>query len=85
MPSLRDHLLRTPEVRSRNLSAAMAPALGERVTPMSPRIIEVAAMTVLAHVVRESGPIREQLLFERRRFERLVHIIHCLPERGGER
>jgi len=42
-------------------------------------------MTVLVHVVRESGPIREQLLFERRRFERLVHIIHCLPERGGER
>jgi hypothetical protein len=58
---------------------------GERLTPMSPRILEEAAITVLAHVVRESGPIREQLLFEQRRFERLVHIIHCLPNRGGER
>ena len=85
MPSLRDHILRTPEIRPRNLSTAMAPALGERATPTSPRILEEAAMAVLVHVVRESGPIREQLLFERRRFERLVHIIHCLPSRGGER
>jgi hypothetical protein len=85
MPSLRDHLIRTPEVRCRNLSAWMAPALGERVTPMAPRFFEEAALTVLAHVFRESGPIREQLLFEQHRFDRLVHVIHRLPERGGGR
>ena len=83
MPSLRDHLIRTPEVRSRNLAAWMAPALGERVTQMAPRLFEEAALTVLAHVFGESGPIREQLVFERRRFERLVQLIHRLPERGG--
>ena len=43
----------------------------------------LAALTVLAHVFRESGPIREQLVYERRRFERLVQLIHRLPERGG--
>ena len=85
MPSLRDHLIRTPEIRPRNLSAWMAPALGERATPMAPRFFEEAALTVLAHVFRESGPIREQLVGERRRFEGLVHVIHRLPERGGAR
>ncbi len=83
MPSLRDHVLRTSEIRPRNLSAWMAPALVERATPMAPRFFEEAALTVLAHVFRESGPIREQLLFERHRFERLVHVIHRLPGRGG--
>ena len=84
MPALRDHLIRTPEVRSRNLAAWMAPALGERATPMAPRFFEEAALTVLAHVFRESGPIREALVYERRRFERLVQLIHRLPARGGE-
>jgi len=83
MPSLRDHLIRTPEVRYRNLSAWMAPALGERATPLPDRFFEEAALTVLAHVFRESGPIKEQLVYERRRFERLVQLIHRLPERGG--
>jgi hypothetical protein len=82
MPSLRDHLNRTPEVRSRNLTAWMAPALGERATPLPDRFFEEAALTVLAHVFRDSGPIREALVFERRRFERLVQLIHRLPERG---
>jgi hypothetical protein len=83
MPSLRDHLIRTTEIRPRNLSAWMAPALGERAIPLAPRFFEEAALTVLAHVFRESGPIREQLLFERRRFERLVQLIHRLPDRRG--
>jgi len=60
----------------------MAPALGERATPL-PTILREAALTVLAHVFRESGPIKEQLVYERRRFERLVQLIHRLPERGG--
>ena len=84
MQSLRDHLNRTPEVRSRNLTAWMAPALGEREHQMAPRFFEEAALTVLAHVFRESGPIREALVYERRRFERLVQLIHRLPARGGE-
>jgi hypothetical protein len=83
MPSLRDHLSRTPEVRSRNLSAWMAPALGERATPLPDRSFEEAALTVLAHVFRESGPIREQLLFEQGRFARVVQIIYRLPDRRG--
>ena len=36
---------------------------------------------MLAHVFRESGPIREALVYERRRFERLVQLIHRLPAR----
>jgi hypothetical protein len=83
MQLLRDHLNRTPEVRSRNLAAWMAPALGERATPLPDRFFEEAALTVLAHVFRDSGPIREALVFERRRFERLVQLIHRLPERAG--
>jgi hypothetical protein len=67
MPSLRDHLIRTAEVRYRNLSAWMAPALGERATPLPDRFFEEAALTVLAHVFRESGPIREQLVYAWRR------------------
>ena len=84
MPSLRDHLDRTPAVRARDLSGWMAPALGPREHQMAPRFFEEAALTVLAHVFRESGPLREALLYERRRFERLAHIIHRLPERGGD-
>jgi len=84
MNSLRDHLNRTPEVRSRNLAAWMAPALGERATPLPDRFFEEAALTVLAHVFRDSGPIREALVFERRRFERLVQLIHRLPATGGD-
>jgi len=83
MPSLRDHLNRTPEVRSRNLSAWMAPALGERSASLAPRFFEEAALTVIAHVFGDAGPIREALLYERRRFERLVQLIHRLPEGGG--
>ena len=50
---------------------------------MAPRFFEEAALTVLAHVFRDSGPIREALVYERRRFERLVQLIHRLPARGG--
>jgi hypothetical protein len=83
MPSLRDHLNRAPAVNSRDLFAWMAPALGEREMRMPPRFFEEAALTVLAYVFRDSGPLREQLVFERRRFERLVQLIHRLPARGG--
>ena len=82
MPSLRDHLHRTPAVRPRDLAAWMAPALG-RAAPAASRYLEEAALTVLAHVFRDAGLTREALVFERLRFERLVHLIHRLPARGG--
>ncbi|MEW5991623.1 MAG: hypothetical protein AB1736_09825 [Chloroflexota bacterium] len=62
----------------------MAPALGLRATPMSPRFFEEAALTVLAHVLRDAGPIHEVLALERRRFDELVYLMHRLPDRGGE-
>jgi len=83
MPSLRDHLTRTPAVRPRDLAAWMAPALG-RVAPAAPRYLEEAALTVLAHVFRDAGLTREAIVFERHRFERLVQLIHRLPARGGD-
>jgi hypothetical protein len=83
MPSLREHLARTPEIRPRNFARWMAPALNGWGTPTTPRLVEEAALTVLAHVVGQSGPTREQLMVERQRFERLVYAIHRLPERGG--
>jgi hypothetical protein len=83
MPSLRDHLARTPEVRARNLGRWMAPALNGWGTPTAPRLVEEAALTVLAHVVSQTGPTREQLVLQRRQFERLLHAIHRLPEREG--
>jgi len=83
MLSLRDHLNRTPQVRSRDLAAWMAPALGPREYQMAPRFFEEAALTVLAHVFRDAGPIREALVYERRRFERLVQLVHRLPARRG--
>jgi hypothetical protein len=48
---------------------------------MDPR--EVTPDRVGAHVLRESGPTRERLVYERRRFGRLVQLIYRLPEWGG--
>ena len=84
MRSLRDHLDRTPPVQARDLASWMAPAIGRREYPLSSRFFEEAALTVLAHVFRDSGPIREALVADRRRFERLAYIVHRLPARGGE-
>lgn len=84
MPSLRDHLAGLPEIRSRDLAAAIGRGLTERATPLGPGALEAAALTLLAHVVRDADPIREALVFERRRFERLVQLIHRLPTRGGD-
>jgi hypothetical protein len=86
MSSLRDHLARTPEIRPRAFGSFVAPFIGERASDLPPRYVEEAALTVLAAVFRQSGPIREQLVAERRRFERLTQHIHRLPERprGGD-
>jgi hypothetical protein len=86
MPSLRDSLSRTPAIRPRALSLAMAPYLGDRATETPPRALEEAALTVLAAVCTRGGPFREQLLTDRRRFERLAGLVLRLPAapRGGD-
>jgi hypothetical protein len=61
----------------------VAPFIGERVGRLPIRHVEDAAITVLAAVYQQSGPLREQLLTERPRFERLVHTVHRCPDRGG--
>jgi hypothetical protein len=83
MTSLLEHVGRTQEIRPRSFGLMVAPFIGERVGSFPPRHVEEAAISVLAAVFQQSGPIREQLLFERRRFERLANLVHRLPERGG--
>ncbi len=83
MPSLRDHLLRTPYVQPRSFASTVAPFIGERAGSVPTRHVEDAALTVLAAVYQQTGLLREQIIFERRRFERLVHLIHRLPTREG--
>lgn len=86
MPSLRDSVGRTPAIRPRALSLQIAPFLGDRAAGTPQRILEEAALTVLATVFARSGPFREQLLLERRRFERLAGLVLRLPAapRGGD-
>jgi hypothetical protein len=86
MPSLRDSVGRTPAIRPRALSLAIAPFIGDRVAATPPRILEDAALTVLATVFARSGPFREQLLLDRRRFERIAGLVLRLPasSSGGE-
>ena len=83
MPSLPEHVSRTPEVQARPFGLLVAPFIGERAGTFPPRYVEDAAITVLAAVFQQSGPIREQLLFERRRFERLANLVYRCPERWG--
>ncbi len=85
MPSLRESVGRIEAIRPRSLSLWMAPFIGERAAETPTRVLEDAALTVLSVVFARSGPFREQLLLERRRFEHLTGAIHRLPaERGGE-
>ena len=85
MPSLRDHLGSVPAIRSRSVGAWLAPALRETAPAVTPRVVEEAAATVLAHVLRGGGPIREALIADRRRFERLTVLVYRLPDRRGGR
>ena len=83
MNSLRDRIVRLPEVRTRHLSLLVAPAVMERDLPTVQRDVEEAALTLLGHVFRDAGPIREQLLYAQGRFHTLVQHIHRLPRRQG--
>jgi len=63
----------------------MAPHLGDRAAETPPRILEEAAITVLATVFARSGPFREQMLLDRSRFERLAGLVLRLPAaKGGD-
>ena len=86
MPSLRDSLGRTPAIRPRALSLWMAPFIGDRAAETPPRVLEEAALTMLATVFARSGPFREQLLLDRRRFERIAGVLLRMPaaSRGGD-
>ena len=83
MPSLFEHVNRAPVIRPRSLGMSVAPFIGERVGSFPIRHVEDAAITVLASVFQQSGPLREQLLFERPRFEGLVVAVHRCPDRRG--
>ena len=83
MPSLRDHLLRMPYVQPRSFALSVAPFLGERHDPYRTHLVEESALRVLAAVYQQTGVLREQLVFERQRFDRLVQILYRLPERDG--
>ena len=78
--SLPEAVRRLEPARARSLSASMAPYLG-RVGTYPPRYVEEAALTVLASVCLQAGPLREQLVGERAGFERLVNFVYRAPER----
>jgi hypothetical protein len=86
MPSLRDSVGRTPAIRPRALSLQIAAFVGDRAAQTPPRILEEAALTVLTTVFARSGPFREQMLLDRRRFERIAGLVLRLPvaSRGGD-
>ena len=85
MNSLPEHVRRIQAMRARSLALMVAPFIGGRVGTLPIRHVEDAAITVLAAVYSQSGPLREQLVTERSRFERLVNAVHRAPERqGGE-
>lgn len=83
MPTLREHVARTPFVEPRSLALMVAPLLGERSDPYRARIVEEAALTVLGAVVGRTGVTREQLVIEQRRFHAIVSLIHRLPASDG--
>ena len=86
MSSLRDSVDRTPAIRPRALSMWVAPLMGDRAAETPPRVLEEAALTVLATVFARSGPFREQLLLDPRRFERIAGLVLRMPAapRGGD-
>ena len=85
MISLPEQLRRLDPIRPRSITAAVAPYLGQRAGTLPARYVEEAALTVLAAVYQQAGPLREQLQAERPRFERLITLVHRAPERlrGG--
>lgn len=85
MSSLPERVRRIEAVRPRSISSAAVPYLGARAGTIPARYVEEAALTILASVLLQAGPLREQLVGERGGFERLVNFVYRAPERrGGE-
>jgi hypothetical protein len=85
MSSLPEHVRRIEAIRPRSIGAAVTPYLGPRAGTIPARYVEEAALTILASALQQDGPLREQLLTERPRFERLTSLVYRAPERrGGE-
>ncbi len=83
MNSLPERLLQLEAIRPRSISSAVAPYLGPRSGTLPAHYVEEAALTILASVLQQGAPLREQLVNERLRFERLVSLVHRAPERRG--
>jgi hypothetical protein len=83
MSSLPEHVRRIEPVQARSVAATLAPYLGSGAGTIPARYVEEAALTVLAAVYQQGGPLREQLLNERARFERLATLVHRASARRG--
>lgn len=85
MRSLPDHVRGIAWVRPPSIARAVSPYLGLSADGIGNRRVEDAALTVLAAVYAERGPVREMLLTERINFDRLVYAANrCPVHRGGE-
>ncbi len=83
MRSLPEAVRSTRAVAPRSIASAVAPFLGAP-GPAGQRRLEDAAITLLAAVYPQAGPVLEALLAERLGFERLLHAVHrCRASRGG--
>ena len=84
MRSLPDHVQHAPAIRLTSIARAMNPYLGLSADGLGSRRVEDAALTVLAAVYAERGPVKEMLLTERMSFDRLVYAANrCAVHRGG--
>ena len=83
MSSLPERLRQLEAIRPRSIGSAVAPYLGPRAGTLPAHYVEEAALTILAAVYQQGGPLREQLQAERLRFEQVVHLVHRAPERRG--
>jgi hypothetical protein len=84
MRSLPDHVYGIPAIPSRSIASAITPFLGIPAGSAGARRLEDAAITLLAAVYQQAGPVREQLVCERPHFDRLLYAVNrCQPSRGG--
>ena len=83
MHSLPDHVRQAPAVRATSVARAVNPYLGLSADRLGSRRVEDAALTVLAAVLAERGPVVEAILAERLAFDRLVYAVNRCPVRRG--
>ncbi len=83
MNSIPEHVRRLEAVRPRSITSAVTQHLGPRAGTIPARYVEEAALTILASVLQQAAPLREQLLAERPRFERLASLVYRASERRG--